>query len=110
MPRGVKPTAAMAAIIVVAVCVQARADSVQQRAQAILKASGIQGGLVVHLGCGNGALTAALRASDSYLVHGLDREDKTSPPPVSTSGPRAFTARPRSIGSPTRACRISTTW
>jgi hypothetical protein len=27
----------------------------------------------VHLGCGDGKLTAALRANDSYLVHGLDR-------------------------------------
>ncbi|MDY0170478.1 MAG: class I SAM-dependent methyltransferase, partial [Thermoguttaceae bacterium] len=42
-------------------------------AQAILAESGIQGGLVVHLGCGDGKLTAALRADDRYLVHGLDR-------------------------------------
>jgi hypothetical protein len=33
--------------------------------QAILATSGMQGGLVVHLGCGDGQLTAALRASDS---------------------------------------------
>ena len=43
-------------------------------AQEILKATGVQGGLVVHLGCGDGALTAALRANDRYLVHGLDRD------------------------------------
>ena len=30
------------------------------------------GGLVVHLGCGDGKLTAALRANESYLVQGLD--------------------------------------
>ena len=40
----------------------------------ILKASGVKGGLVVHLGCGDGKLTAALRANDSYLVHGLDTD------------------------------------
>ncbi len=41
-------------------------------AAAILKATGIRGGLVVHLGCSDGRLTAALRASEAYLVHGLD--------------------------------------
>jgi len=40
----------------------------------ILDATGVQGGLIVHLGCGDGNLTAGLRASDSYLVHGLDSE------------------------------------
>ena len=43
-------------------------------AKEILDATGVQGGLVVHVGCGDGKLTAALRASESYLVHGLDAE------------------------------------
>ncbi len=33
---------------------------------------GVQGGLIVHLGCGDGRLTAALGASDRYLAHGMD--------------------------------------
>ena len=41
-------------------------------AKDILEATGVKGGLVVHLGCGDGRLTAALHASDAYLVHGLD--------------------------------------
>jgi len=45
-----------------------------EEAQAILKAAGIKGGLLVHLGCGDGRLTAALRGSGGWLVHGLDRE------------------------------------
>lgn len=45
-----------------------------EQARRILAAAGVQGGLVVHLGCGEGRLTAALRASDSYLVHGLDAD------------------------------------
>ncbi|MCB1063270.1 MAG: PQQ-binding-like beta-propeller repeat protein, partial [Verrucomicrobiae bacterium] len=40
----------------------------------ILKATGITGGFVVHLGSGDGTLTAALKASDSIQVHGLDRD------------------------------------
>jgi len=38
----------------------------------ILKATGVKGGLVVHLGCGDGKLTASLHADKRYLVHGLD--------------------------------------
>ena len=44
------------------------------QAKAILAAAGVKGGLVVHLGCGDGKLTAALRAGESYLVHGLDAD------------------------------------
>ncbi len=43
-------------------------------AKEILAATGVRGGLVVHLGCGDGKLTAALRANESYLVHGLDTD------------------------------------
>jgi len=45
-------------------------------AKAILEAAGVKGGLVVHVGCGDGVLTAALRAGESYLVHGLARDAK----------------------------------
>lgn len=43
-------------------------------ARDILAATGVKGGLVVHLGCGDGSLTAALGASERYLVHGLDTD------------------------------------
>ncbi|MFH1923342.1 MAG: class I SAM-dependent methyltransferase [Planctomycetota bacterium] len=43
-----------------------------EEAGRILQAAGVQGGLIVHLDCGDGRLTAALRASESYVVHGLD--------------------------------------
>jgi len=45
-----------------------------QQARRILDATNIKGGLIVHIGCGDGKLTAALRAGDSYLVHGLDTD------------------------------------
>ena len=47
----------------------ARAD-----AKSILAATGFRGGLIVHLGCGGGTLTAALRASESIVVHGLEAD------------------------------------
>ena len=46
-------------------------------AKEVLDASGVRGGLVVHLGCGDGALTAALGNGDGYLVHGLDADTKS---------------------------------
>jgi len=45
-------------------------------AQQILAAAGVKGGLIVQVGCGDGRLTAALRANESYLVHGLDADAK----------------------------------
>lgn len=46
----------------------------QDDAKRILDATGIQGGFVVHIGSGDGSLTAALKANDSYQVQGLDRD------------------------------------
>ena len=43
-------------------------------ARQILTASGVKGGIVVHLGVGDGTLTAALRANNSYQVQGLDTD------------------------------------
>ena len=41
----------------------------------IISDTGVKGGFVAHVGCGDGALTAALReAGDGYLVQGLDAD------------------------------------
>ena len=45
-----------------------------QLAERILDNAGVRGGLVVHIGCGDGKLTAALCAGEAYLVHGLDAD------------------------------------
>ena len=44
------------------------------RAAEIVRAAGASGGLCVHLGCGDGRLTAELSSGGRFLVHGLDRE------------------------------------
>jgi outer membrane protein assembly factor BamB len=46
----------------------------ETEARAVLDKSGVKGGLVVQLGIGDGSLTAALRANDSYTVQGLDTD------------------------------------
>jgi outer membrane protein assembly factor BamB len=43
------------------------------QAQNIIRKSGVKGGLIVHLDCGDGILTEALQINKSYLVQGLDR-------------------------------------
>ena len=58
------------ALIACSAAVAAEAPS----AGRILKATGVQGGVIVHLGCGGGKLTAALRAGEGYVVHGLDAD------------------------------------
>jgi len=43
-------------------------------ARRIVAAAGFRGGLIVHLGCGDGRLTAALHTGERCLVHGLDTD------------------------------------
>ncbi len=43
-------------------------------ARQILSAASVHGGLIVHLGCATGKLTAALDAGESRLIHGLDTD------------------------------------
>ncbi|MFZ5833679.1 MAG: PQQ-binding-like beta-propeller repeat protein, partial [Planctomycetota bacterium] len=42
--------------------------------ESLYRETGVRGGLVVHLGCGDGRTTATLRTGDAYLVCGLDRD------------------------------------
>ncbi len=51
----------------------AQPQAAKRQARQILSECNLKGGMIVHIGCGQGDLTAALGASDRYLVHGLDR-------------------------------------
>jgi len=62
------------AIYLLAGAAEANENDVMTQAKEILDTSGVQGGIVVHLGCGDGKLTAALHISDSYTVHGLEAD------------------------------------
>jgi len=52
------------------------AAAVADKAEKILDTAGTKGGLVVHVGCAGGELTAAFRAGDGYLVLGLDANER----------------------------------
>ena len=65
----------IASLFVVVMTLSAQ-TSATELAREILDATGVQGGLIVHLACGDGRLTAGLRIDDRYLVHGLDRRDE----------------------------------
>jgi len=59
-------------ILFSSICVgTVRADSGRE----ILEATGVPGGVVVHVGCGDGELTRQLRANDRYVVQGLDVDE-----------------------------------
>ena len=53
------------------------AASQAQLAREIHQMTGIRAGFIVHLNCGNGILTRALKANDACLVHGLTRDRDT---------------------------------
>ncbi len=46
----------------------------EHKAKQILDTTNIKGGLIIHIGCDDGKLTAALQVGESYLVHGLDSD------------------------------------
>jgi outer membrane protein assembly factor BamB len=60
------------AAILMQSCISADSADPAAKARGILDRAGIKGGLVVHINCGDGTLTEALRANESYLVQGLD--------------------------------------
>ncbi len=64
---------ALAGVFLLPVGLDADAAAAEKSpARQILDVAGVQRGFVVHLGCGDGKLTAALAASESLLVQGLD--------------------------------------
>ncbi len=52
----------------------AKSDSAEDLAKGILEQSGVQGGLIVHVDCGQGQLTAALGVDDRFTVQGLESD------------------------------------
>ena len=65
---------ALALAAVLSAAERAEPSAGQALAQQILQAAEVKGGFIIHLGCGDGTLTAALRAGDAFLVHGLDAD------------------------------------
>jgi hypothetical protein len=70
-----------------AVCAPAGSE---QTAQQILDTAGVKGGLIVHLGCGDGELAAALRANDPCTVQGLDADNNAVAHDDLVGPPRPF--------------------
>ena len=72
--RATELTTIVSTVLAVALGNTNAATDARATARTILDASNIRGGLVVHLGCGDGAVTAALRANERFIVHGLDTD------------------------------------
>jgi len=62
------------AVVVAVVAAWPFSAAVAENAEDLIAESGVKGGLVVHVGCGDGELTAALRCNERYLVQGLDTD------------------------------------
>ena len=65
-----KHSAGLLCVAAFAACAAEPADE----AAALLKGAGMRGGLVVHVGCGDGRLTAALHGDGRNVVQGLTRD------------------------------------
>ncbi|MFH1716588.1 MAG: PQQ-binding-like beta-propeller repeat protein [Planctomycetota bacterium] len=66
-------------LVLLVVCVAAGSTPANEndttmKARQILDTAGVKGGIVVHLGCDDGKLTAALRVNDGYTIHGLETD------------------------------------
>jgi len=72
----ISKTAPLCIKIIAAVCMIFGLIGCANRGKDILEKTGTKGGLIVHVGCGNGSLTTSLFANDSYLVHGLDASEE----------------------------------
>jgi len=64
----------LATVLVILAAAHAVRAEAADDAAAIFEATGTTGGLVVHVGCGEGRLTAALGAGQAVVVHGLDTD------------------------------------
>jgi outer membrane protein assembly factor BamB len=74
IPRKLGSLAACALLSATLTGLAAPAES---EAPKLIEQAGVQGGFIVHLGCGNGAFTSALRLNDRFQVQGLDPDAQT---------------------------------
>lgn len=69
-----KRSALVSACLALCLAGAARAADEKEVARRILEMAGVRGGVIVHLGCGDGRLTAALQTTATTLVQGLDTD------------------------------------
>jgi len=69
-----RPAMLSAPILAILLTFASATPAAADTAEAIYDATGVRGGLVVHVGCGGGELTEALRPGPGYVVHGLDTD------------------------------------
>lgn len=65
-------TSVWTAVFLGTICAAAETLPVDEVSSRLLEEANVPGGLIVHLGCGTGRLTAALGSDQRFLVHGLD--------------------------------------
>jgi outer membrane protein assembly factor BamB len=78
----------MKPLSLVAICILASLAVAGQTLDEITQASGVSGGFVVHVGCGDGTLLATLAANPRFTLHGLE----TAPEAVAKARQRLLAA------------------
>ncbi|MBN2131234.1 MAG: PQQ-binding-like beta-propeller repeat protein, partial [Sedimentisphaerales bacterium] len=75
LPRKLRSYMVAFVVLTTTICpLLAKPAAEKELARTIMDETGVAGGMVVHVGCDDGKLTAALRINDAYLVHGLDED------------------------------------
>ena len=64
----------VAAVVALAASLGSEQLNPQECAASLVDGAGVKGGLIVHVGCGDGRLTAALYRGSTFRVHGLDAD------------------------------------
>jgi protein-L-isoaspartate O-methyltransferase len=72
LPLHIVSVVSILLVTTVAAALAGPADEAEQ----IASLAGFRGGLVIHVGCGDGQLTAALRLADNCVVQGLEVDPK----------------------------------
>jgi outer membrane protein assembly factor BamB len=75
MPKTAVRIALPALLMISRAALGAARDDAREVLDAAERATGLRGGLIIHLDCGDGRLTAELGRSGRFIVRGLERDD-----------------------------------
>ncbi len=81
-----RPSRSAVSIVVLLFASSGATADIADEAKGILNDAGVKGGLVIHIGCGDGRLTTALHMNDRIVVHGLDADITEARETIRTAG------------------------
>jgi outer membrane protein assembly factor BamB len=64
-------------VIFLTICIGTSYSDDATTVQTILEKVKIDGGIIIHVGCGDGQLTSELAQADNVIIHGIDRDNQS---------------------------------